>query len=240
MINFILFDNLLDFINELIELLKEDWKKFKLFVKENKKNLIWLFIALITLQFTDLINIGNSCNKYYKRKNEEIQNGGSGSPPGPGPVVTTPEAQTAPAGPSKGQRRRARRAAAKAAGAAGAGPGAAGAGPGASGAGPGAAGADTKGKDKKPAKSGDNESKNVQKNIDLFKKLKGEKDKLAKNGMAGPVFSNLDGIFGAVGGIFTLVITILTILGILSLPVLIFIIITYCIVKKLLNHLALI
>jgi uncharacterized membrane protein len=203
MIKFIFFDNLLDFIYELIELLKEDWKKFKLFVKEHKKNLIWLFIALITLQVTDLINIGNTCNKYYKKQNKQIQNGGSGEGAAAAPPTKAPAASADAAAPKDAA----------------------------------AAGAE-EAKEKKPA--ADSETKNVQKKLDLFNELKGKKDKLAKNGLAGPVFSNLEGIFGAVGGIFSLLMVILTIIGILSLPVLIFIIITYCIIKKILGHLALV
>jgi hypothetical protein len=232
MINFNLFDNLLDFIYELIELLKEDWNKFKLFVKENKKNLIWLFIALITLQFTNLINIGNSCNKYYKTQNEQIQTGGSSTPPPlpprrpstpppvpprrpstPPPIPPKPGATPPPIPPKPGAT-------------------------------PPTTGTDADGKKKDKGAGADAEAdadkKSIKKGLDLFNKAKGKKDKLAKNGMAGPIFGNLEGIFGAVGGIFSLVITILTILGILSLPVLIFIIITYCVVKMLLGHLALI
>ena len=36
MIEFEFCDNLIDFIEELNELLKEDWRKFKIFIKENK------------------------------------------------------------------------------------------------------------------------------------------------------------------------------------------------------------
>ena len=42
-------------------------------------------------------------------------------------------------------------------------------------------------------------------------------------------------IFGMVSGMFTLIIFILVVVGILSLPVVIFIVITYCIVKNLLS-----
>lgn len=100
MINFIFFDNLIDFFDELYELLKEDWKKFKLFMNENKKNLIWLFIALITLQITDLITFGNSCNKYYKKQNAQIQKGGSNAPP-PIDRSTKPGAIQSAAEPAK-------------------------------------------------------------------------------------------------------------------------------------------
>jgi len=214
MVNFIFFDNLIEFLNDLYELLKEDWKKFKLFINENKKNLLWLFIALITLQITDLISFGNSCNKYYKKQNAQLQHGGSTDP-----VVATPPAETKPSGtpepttaePTKQTKIEIEK---------------------------------QKILDKKKAKldkkKGTSESKQVQKNLDLFKKLKGQTSKIGQSGAAGPVFSNLEKIFDAVGGVFSIFVTLLTILGILSLPILIFIIITYCVVKKLLRHLALV
>jgi hypothetical protein len=205
MIDFVFFDNLLEFIDELYELLKEDWKKFKLFVKENKKNLIWIFIALITLQFTNLIHIGNSCNKHYKIQNDQVQTGGAAPPPLPPPRIdrkNKPVLPSAPASPTSLPVKN------KA-----------------------SAGIDSE---------AEGDKKTIKKSLDKFDELKGKKNKLAKNGLAGPIFSNLDGIYGAVGGIFSLVITILTILGILSLPVLIFIILTYCVIKMILGHLALI
>ena len=53
-----------------------------------------------------------------------------------------------------------------------------------------------------------------------------------------PVFGNLDKIFNMTKGMFALVMFILIIVGVLSLPVIIFIIITYCIVKNLCSRLA--
>ena len=105
MIEFSFFDNLIEFLDELYELLKEDWLKFKLFVKENKKNLIWIFFALITLQFTSILNIGNSCNKYYKNKNIQTtdhQKGGSNAAAGASPsgdAAGAPAPAAAEAGP---------------------------------------------------------------------------------------------------------------------------------------------
>ena len=241
MINFSFFDNIIDFLNELIELLKEDWKKFKLFARENKKNLIWLFIALITLQYTDLLHVGNSCNKYYKTQTDQIQKGGSTAPPVVASSTTSSNSATPPpVKPKRGAPPPIDRSTKPKPGAK-----------------PGAApppapltpdqikakrtdAAKKHVLDKKQGKSEASESKNVQKNLDLFEKIKGKKEKLGKNGMAGPIFSNLEGIFSSVGALFSVLLTILTILGILSLPVLIFIIITYCVVKKMLGHIALI
>ena len=220
MIKFTFFDNLIEFLDELYELLKEDWIKFKLFMNENKKNLIWLFIALITLQITDLITFGNSCNKYYKNQNAQIQKGGSNAPT-PIDRSTKPGAIQSAAEPAKQLTPVELKAQKK---------------------------AESELKvaaekkrilDKKSGKK-ETESEKVQQNLDLIDKIKGKKTALSKHGFAGPVFSNLEGIFGALGGIFSLFVTLLTILGVLSLPVLVFIIITYCVIKKILSHLALI
>ena len=97
--------------------------------------------------------------------------------------------------------------------------------------------------DKKEAKKtaeGEDSVKSVDKKLGFFNKLKGQVQKSAgQHGMAGPVLGNLDGIFGAVGGMFTFAAVILIFFGILSLPVLIFLVITYCIVKKIVGKLAL-
>ena len=212
MIEFTFFDNLIEFLDDLYELLKEDWIKFKLFMNENKKSLIWLFIALITLQITDLITFGNSCNKYYKTQNSQIQKGGGGGEGEPDPRKMAQSAEpTKQSASTDGQDKAARIESHK-----------------------------QKIQEKQKTKKADSELQKSEKNLELFNKLKGKKDKLAKNSIAGPIFGNLEGIFGAVGGIFSVVLTLLTILGVLSLPVLIFIIITYCIIKKILSHLALI
>jgi len=95
-------DELTDFINELIRLLKEDWKKFKLFIKQNKTYVYWFIALVFTLQFTDLMSLGsswdrycnkkNNMNKYIKDTDKEIQNGGAQSST-PTPVVAAAQAQ---------------------------------------------------------------------------------------------------------------------------------------------------
>ena len=96
---------------------------------------------------------------------------------------------------------------------------------------------DKKQADKKKA-SGDGELKDIKKKLNLFESLKGRVNKSAgKHGLAGPIFSNLDNIFGAVSGMFVFVGIILAIIGILSLPILIFLIITYSILKVILGKL---
>jgi hypothetical protein len=86
--------------------------------------------------------------------------------------------------------------------------------------------------------SGDNgELKANQQRIGFFKNLKQRLsaggDLGGKYGMAGPVFSNLSGIMDSVKYIFYIIFIILTIAGVLSLPILIFLVITYMIIKSL-------
>ena len=211
MVELSFFNNIKDFIDELYELLKEDWKKFKTFVKENKNYIIWSIIAIMTLQITDIMKIGSSFNIYCKNNN--IQYGGSSAsapPPLPPPRVNrttkpveTPKQTDAPKQLDTPK--------------------------------PDAPKPDAGGEE-----GGENETKDVQKKLDLFNKLKGRvKDSAGKHGMMGPVFNNLDGIFGALEGIFTLVAVILIIIGIISLPIFIFLIITYCIIKYLVGKLLL-
>ena len=224
MIDFAFYDNLIEFFDELWVLLNEDWKKFKIFVSENKKNLLWLFIALITLQFTDIMHFGNSCNKYYLKSNN--QNGGANASVNSVDPVSNNSNPVKQKEALKKQKegqieaakkqilsKKADKKAAKEAEAA---------------------------KKKGPAHEGDSETKDVQKKLDFFNKLKGKvKASAGQHGLAGPVFSNLEGIFESVGGMFAILSTILIIFGVLSLPVLIFIIITYCIIKMLVGKLSL-
>ena len=297
MIEFDLFDNLIDFIDELYILIKQDWVKFKLFVKENKNYILWLFIALITLQFTDIMNLGSSWNRYCKKNN--IQQGGSNSGSAETATPTadsaTPTAETKPA-ETKPAEQKAEQKAAPATPTATppetkpatppATPPAKPEGETKSATSP----AETKtnkqaevksaetAKTNKPegekktnkpedekktaesegekktnkptgekkAGTGNSENKDkedtvkdIDKKLGFFNKLKGKiKDSAGQHGLAGPVLGNLEGIFGAVGGIFTFAATILIFLGILSLPVLIFLIITYCVIKMMVGKLA--
>jgi len=220
MIKLSFFDNFKDFINELIELLKEDWQKFKIFFKENKNSIIWLFISLITLQFTNVMSLGSSFNIYLKKNN--IQQGGAND----GPVVST-----APAAPEKKPEapktkdeqianekkkildKKAEKKKAK----------------------------EDKKKEKGDGEGEDSDVKDIDKKLGIFNKLKGKiSDSAGQHGMMGPVFSNLDGIMRAFEGIIAFVTLILIIVGIISLPVLIFLIITYCIIKFILGKLVLI
>ena len=73
--------------------------------------------------------------------------------------------------------------------------------------------------------------------IDKLKDKFGKGSKLGgKYGFAGPVFSNMGKIFDSVKYIFSILAIILTIVGILSIPVLIFLVITYSVLKKMINR----
>ena len=50
---------------------------------------------------------------------------------------------------------------------------------------------------------------------------------------AGPVFGNFERIFKYTEALFVIVTSLLIIIGVISLPVLIFIIVAYCVLKKL-------
>ena len=201
--------------------------------------MIWLFIAIITLQFTDVMSLGTSWNRYCKKN--KIQIGGEGEAPAPEPPKnTTPEPpknttaeppKNKEGGDEEGGDNKKKK----------------------------GEGGDEEGGDNKKKKGegdgdeegGDNKKKkgegegdgedsvkSIDKKLGLFNKLKGKvKSSAGKFGMAGPVLGNLDGIFSAVEGIFTLLTVILIFIGIISLPALIFLIITYCIIKMIVGKL---
>lgn len=270
MIEFQLFDNLLHFVEEFYELLKSDWKKFKLFIKENKDYVIWLCIAIITLQFVDIMSLGSSWNRYCIKNN--IQIGGAGGMPSLNEIKKSASSATSgsssklsgASAPSSGSSSKKGAAA--------------------------AAASDPSSKptekpkltkqekkdkkakdkvDKKEKKVQDKKDKTEKKakdkteaeqkkkaedeekkkeegdkdNGDDKDKKKSMKDKLkssaGQHGLSGPVLGNLDGVFNAVGGMFTFAAFILLIIGIMSLPVLIFLVLTYTIIKLIAGKLAL-
>ena len=236
MIEFDFFDNISEFIEELKELLEEDWRKCKLFIKENKKYILWLFITLITLQFTDIFSLGSSWNNYCKKNN--IQYGGSNVNPllqealAPAPAKSKKDLKDEKKKAKKkaiedqrefdatpaGKKAKADKAIAD------------------------QARKDEKKAIKKQAKedAGGDSVKNVDKKLGLFNRLKGNvKATAGKHGLAGPVLGNLGGIFSAVEGMFYLLAFILIIIGIVSLPFLIFIVLTYSIIKMLVSKLGL-
>lgn len=84
------------------------------------------------------------------------------------------------------------------------------------------------------------ESKINQKRISFFENIKNKFGKGGTSGgrygMLGPVFGNMDRIFDSVKTVFYILAIILTIVGIISIPVLIFLIITYMVIKLLVKR----
>jgi hypothetical protein len=202
MSNFTLIDELVDFTNELIELLKQDWEKFKIFIKEYKKYLFWIMVLFITMQFTDLMSLGSSWEKYCKKNNidsninskdsngkdsnSNIQKGGGNEAPAPAPAPKQTKAER-----KSIIRQKARQF----------------------------------------SRGMGSESKDIERKLGFFRQFKSQFS--GNIGGAGPVFGNLDRIFKYTEAMFAIFTTILIIVGVLSLPVLIFLIITYCVIKLL-------
>ena len=179
-----LFEELSEFADELVILLKEDWEKTKKFVREHKKYFLWLFALFIGAQFTDIMTLGKSCDAYCKKNG--IQNGGAEGNPEP---TTTTEAKAA---------------------------------------------LKSQGTSSTDASVSETDTKNTKKDG----KKKGIRKSMAQSLRRNPVFGNMNHIFNMTSSMFSLALFLLAIVGILSLPVIIFIIITYCVIKSLLNRLA--
>ena len=184
-----LFEELSEFADELVILLKEDWEKTKKFVREHKKYFLWLFALFIGAQFTDIMTLGKSWDAYCKKNG--IQNGGSEGNPAQASTTTT-EAKEA-------------KAALK-----------------------------SQGTSSTDASVSETDTKNTKKDG----KKKGIRKNMAQSLRRNPVFGNMNHIFNMTTSMFSLALFLLAIVGILSLPVIIFIIITYCVIKSLLNRLA--
>ena len=226
-------DSFVDFIYELIDLLKEDWKKFKHFISENGKYVFWLFIAIITLQFTDIMSIGASWEKYNTHNthnnNHTTQKGGSGGEGGESTSGAPPDAPPdAPAKPTKEEKQAQKKADKEKKQATD------------------KAKSDQKRqmidqtkkgllqKDAEKKQKVESGSAHVDKQLGLFNKLKGDvKSSAGKHGLGGPILGKLGGVFDTVSGMFVVLGFILLIIGVISLPVIVFLVITYCVVKKL-------
>jgi len=206
MSNITLYDDFTSFFRELVELLKEDWIKFKLFITKNKKYCLWILILLITMQFTDLLNLGSSWDRYCKKhegKTTHIHIGGSIS--GKGDGTGLPSAAAADAMKADKEKKKADKAAKK---------------------------------EEKKQKGKEDKAHDAQKD-EAKKNLKDQKkaDK-TKRSSAGPVFGSYDKIAGMVSGMFVIITFILIVIGIISLPVLVFIVITYTILKFMANKIS--
>ena len=62
-----LFEELSEFADEFVILLKEDWEKTKKFVRAHKKYFLWLFALFIGAKFTDIMTLGKSWDAYCKK-----------------------------------------------------------------------------------------------------------------------------------------------------------------------------
>ena len=95
-------DDFCAFVDELVELMQEDWERVKKFVKEYKNYVFWFIVLSITMQITDIGTLG----RYVKRMCEEekkVQRGGTTSPPPPPPPPPPlPPPPPKPSGEQKG------------------------------------------------------------------------------------------------------------------------------------------
>ena len=196
MSNITLYDDFTSFCSELVELLKEDWRKFKLFIIKNKNYCLWILILLITMQFTDLLNIGSSWNRYCNQhdvKTTHIQMRGGAEAPAPSGADMRKKAESESKSKDQSFKDKVKK---------------------------------TLKDDKAQAKKDDIAKDAAKKDIKAQKKA----DKTQRSS-AGPVFGSYDKIAGMVSGMFVIITFILIVIGILSLPVLILIVVTYTILK---------
>ena len=200
-----MFEDILEFVDELLELMRQDWEKVKEFYKENKTYLYWIIVLLITMQFTDLMSLGASWDRFCRKNNIklDVQKGGAGNS-GDAGAESAPQAeqQSSTSGPPKGSQVSFAKDLIK----------------------------------KAEAKSQSDESRQVDKQLGFFKRMR---NKLSlspgRYGAAGPVFSSLDRIFSYLQGIMSIFTLLLVALGIISIPVFIFLVITYTVFKVLIN-----
>ena len=179
-------DELFEFTEKLIVLIKQDWEKSKKFIKEHKKYFFWILTLFASLQFTNILSIGNSWSIYCKENG--IQMNGGGNLPGISTPMSMKSIQTDTTKPSSSMKEMSK----------------------------------TESIKKAPQKS----------------KFGRMKSGISRNIRNNPVLGNMDKIFNMTQSMFAIIIFILIVVGVLSLPVIIFIIITYCIIKNILSRLA--
>ena len=247
-------DELIEFAEELTLLIKQDWEKSKQFIKKHKTYFFWILALFVSMQFTDILSLGKSWDIYCKKHN--IQSGGGNTnapPPLPPPRVNrSSKPKGADGESSKGADVESSKGADGESSKGADGESSKGADGESS---KGADGESQKGTD--GAKQGEEGSKGTgagagsptsagqpQRMRTRSQGLMGQsrigrsQSRFARTMRRNPVFGNLDKIFNMTQGMFALVMFILVIVGVLSLPVIIFIIITYCIIKNLCSRLA--
>ena len=238
------YDEFKEFFKELWDLLKIDLHNSYLFLTENKNYLVCAIILAFLLQFADINNLGTSFEKFCNKNNIDmginLKGGGGGQPD----IATfrSSEAELQAADKEVKQQKKEdkkamafKKEAAK---------------KGLSGAEADAYASQQKraqnlhqsrqsskkayDAEAKQKKKQDSEAKANQKRISFFEEIKkkyGKGGKFGDFGILGPVFGNMEKIMDSVKTIFYILTVILTIAGILSIPVLIFLIITYMVFK---------
>jgi len=215
-------DELIEFAEELTLLIKQDWEKSKQFIKKHKTYFFWILALFVSMQFTDILSLGKSWDIYCKKHN--IQSGGDNSVAASVNISTKQGDDGAKQGDD------------------GAKQGDDGAKQGDDGAKQGEEGSKGTG-----AGAGSPTSAGQPQRVRMRTRSQGlmgqsrigrSQSRFGRTMRRNPVFGNLDKIFNMTQGMFALVMFILVIVGVLSLPVIIFIIITYCIIKNLCSRLA--
>ena len=73
-----------DEINEIYQDMKDDFKKGKEYAHQYRKTIFWIFIAFITMQFTDILSLGaswqNMCQQNSNLRLKKSQKGGLETP----------------------------------------------------------------------------------------------------------------------------------------------------------------
>ena len=193
------------FCNELYELLLDDFNTFINFLTANKQYVIYSILLVILTQIVSINSLGNSARKYCK--GTSIQDGGAGNI-----MVSRMTSSAAKAElreMSNSQKMDIFKKTTK---------------------------LKTEAKSAKMLQSSELD-KNKER-INFFQKMKQKFQPggwFGRFGALGPVFGNLEAIMDSVKWLFTLMLVIAIIVGALSLPVIIFMVVTYFVIKSLLR-----
>lgn len=196
------------FCNELYELLLDDFTTFINFLTANKQYVIYSILLVILTQIVSINSLGESARKYCK--GTSIQDGGAGNA---GKIMvsrmTSSAAKAELREMSNSQKMDIFKKTTK---------------------------LKTEAKSAKMLQSSELD-KNKER-INFFQKMKQKFQPggwFGRFGALGPVFGNLEAIMDSVKWLFTLMLVIAIIVGALSLPVIIFMVITYFVIKSLLR-----
>lgn len=237
-----IWEELKEFWDELVDLLYTDLRNSYLFLTENKNYFMCAVILAILLQFTSVSNLGTSFDKYCNKTINHIKQsgGGEGTPESNASQKVQEYADYKKMKKDQKAQKKADKKAEKEASLTD----------------EQKASKDAKKKGKslfaaqqssknsyksetKKRQAQEDESKANQKRIGFFENIKNKFGKGSSwgglYGTLGPVFGNMEKIFDSVKTIFYIAAIILTIVGVLSLPVLIFLIITYMVFKAMIG-----